>query len=54
MNLTRPSILATSWLDSLSAASPVHGYAILAQANQLQSCPLWRRYMQLKVLKEKI
>jgi len=31
------------WLDSLSAALFVHGFAIIAQTNQLQACPLWLR-----------
>jgi len=30
-------------LDSLSAASFVHGFAIIAQTNQLQVCRKWRR-----------
>jgi hypothetical protein len=42
--LTNASTNATTWLDSLSAASFVHGFAINTQTNQLQVCPLCERY----------
>jgi hypothetical protein len=47
--ITSASMLATSWLDSLSAASFVHGFAIVAQTNQLQACPLCERYISWRV-----
>jgi hypothetical protein len=34
-----------AWLDSLSAFSVVHGYAIIAQPKTLQVCRKQRRYV---------